>query len=284
MPKKKRKSFKQDKKKTVRTNKTKSKQIKLSKNQPKQPDFGINPILDELKKDGVRLNKYLSNSGIASRRKADELIKEGHVQVNDVVVLEMGYKVQSTDVVKFKGKVVKPHKKVYILLNKPKDVITTTEDPQGRKTVMDLVAKASNDRLYPVGRLDRNTTGLLVLTNDGELAQKLAHPSKKVRKLYHVVLDKPLTKRHMIMIAQGLKLEDGVAVVDDIAYVKGADKNEIGIQIHIGKNRIVRRIFEHLDYKVKKLDRVTFAGLTKKDLPRGRWRYLTKKEVIFLMR
>jgi 23S rRNA pseudouridine2605 synthase len=204
--------------------------------------------------------------------------------VNEEVVFEMGYKVQPGDVVKFDNKILNPEKKVYVLLNKPKDFITTTADEMNRKTVMDLVKKASNERLYPVGRLDRNTTGLLLLTNDGELAQKLSHPSGNVRKIYHVFLDKELTEDHLKQIREGLTLEDGKAVPDEVEYPNDEDHKEVGIELHIGKNRIVRRIFEHLGYEVVKLDRVVYAGLTKKDLPRGKWRFLSEREIMFLSR
>jgi len=229
----------------------------------------------------MRLNKYISNSGVCSRRDADKLIEAGEVTVNDKVITEMGHKVGAGDVVKHNGKLLNPEKLMYVLLNKPKDFLTTMEDPQGRKTVMSLIKNASKERVYPVGRLDRNTTGLLLFTNDGDLAKKLSHPSHKVRKLYQAELDKPITEAHFNDIVNGLKLEDGVANVNDLAIVAG-DKKVIGIDIHIGKNRIVRRIFEHLGYDVVKLDRVTYAGLTKKDLGRGKWRLLTEKEVIKL--
>ncbi len=229
----------------------------------------------------MRLNKYISNSGVCSRRDADKLIAAGEVTVNDKVITEMGHKVGAEDVVKHNGKRLNPEKLMYVLLNKPKDFLTTMEDPQGRKTVMTLIKNAGNERVYPVGRLDRNTTGLLLFTNDGDLAKKLSHPSHKVRKLYQAELDKPLTENHFYDIKEGLKLEDGVANVNDLAVV-GGDKQVIGIDIHIGKNRIVRRIFEHLGYDVVKLDRVIYAGLTKKDLGRGKWRMLTDKEVIRL--
>lgn len=229
----------------------------------------------------MRLNKYISNSGVCSRRDADKLIEAGEVTVNDKVVTEMGHKVGTGDVVKHNGKLLNPEKLVYVLLNKPKDFLTTMDDPQGRKTVMTLIKNAGSERVYPVGRLDRNTTGLLLFTNDGDLAKKLSHPSHKVRKLYQAELDKPLTENHFNDINEGLKLEDGTANVNDLAVV-GGDKRVIGIDIHIGKNRIVRRIFEHLRYDVVKLDRVIYAGLTKKDLGRGKWRMLTDKEIIKL--
>ncbi len=229
-----------------------------------------------------RLNKYVANAGIASRRKADELIKEGNVSVNEEVVLEMGYRVQPDDVVRFKGEIIKPEtNKVYILLNKPKNTITTANDPQGRKTVLDIVDKACSERVFPVGRLDRYTTGLLLITNDGDLAKKLSHPSHKVKKIYHVSLSQPVTLAHLNSIARGLELEDGKALVDKVGYLDGK-KKEIGIELHIGKNRIVRRIFAHLGYEVLRLDRVYYGGLTKKDLPRGKYRFLGKQEVIML--
>ena len=240
------------------------------------------PVVSETKEPvAMRLNKYISNSGVCSRRDADKLIEAGEIMVNEKVVTEMGYKVGAGDVVKYGKKVLNPEKLKYVLLNKPKDFLTTMEDPQGRKTVMSLIKKAGDERIYPVGRLDRNTTGLLLFTNDGDLAKKLSHPSHKVHKLYQAELDKPLTENHLRDIAEGLNLEDGVAVVNDIAIV-GEDKRIVGIDIHIGKNRIVRRIFEHLGYDVVKLDRVIYGGLTKKDLGRGKWRFLTEKEVIKL--
>ena len=234
-------------------------------------------------KETVRLNKYLANAGIAARRKCDELIKDGLVTVNGKVVREMGFRLSATDVVKFKGKLVKPQlNKTYLLLNKPKDVITTVKDEKGRKTVMDIVKSATKDRIYPVGRLDRATTGLLLITNDGDLAKKLTHPSHGVKKIYHVELTKSLAQKDLQKIAKGVDLEDGKADVDKISYLKGKSKSEIGIELHSGKNRIIRRIFESVGYKVKKLDRVYFGGLTKKDLPRGRYRHLTKQEIIML--
>jgi 23S rRNA pseudouridine2605 synthase len=231
----------------------------------------------------IRLNRYISNAGICSRRKADELISAGVVSVNGEVVSELGYKVDPTkDMIRYNGELLKREKMVYVLLNKPKDYITTTDDPQERRTVMQLVEKASKERIYPIGRLDRNTTGLLLLTNDGDLADKLSHPKNNIVKLYHVELSKSLTQGDLNKIAFGLELEDGLIKPDMISYVQGATKKEVGIQIHSGKNRIVRRIFEHLGYEVVKLDRAVYANLTKKDLPRGRWRYLDEKEVIQL--
>lgn len=230
----------------------------------------------------IRLNKYIANAGICSRREADTFIVAGNVQINGKVINELGYRVKPTDEVKFDGKVISAEKKEYILLNKPKGFITTTQDERGRKTVMELVANASNANIKPVGRLDRLTTGLLLFTNDGDLAKKLTHPSHGVRKIYHAILDKKLSLPDFHKIQDGITLEDGFIQVDEISFIENAPKNEIGIKIHSGKNRIVRRIFEHLGYQVEKLDRVAFAGLTKKDLPRGHWRHLTPQEVINL--
>ncbi|HVS93721.1 MAG TPA: pseudouridine synthase [Mucilaginibacter sp.] len=231
----------------------------------------------------IRLNRYISNAGICSRRKADELIAAGVISVNGEVVSELGYKVDpAKDMIRYNGETLKREKMVYVLLNKPKDYITTTDDPQERRTVMQLVEKASKERIYPVGRLDRNTTGLLLLTNDGDLADKLSHPKNNITKLYQVELDKSLTQGDLNKIAFGVELEDGLIKPDMISYVSGGTKRDIGIQIHSGRNRIVRRIFEHLGYEVVKLDRSVYAGLTKKDLPRGRWRYLDEKEIIQL--
>lgn len=232
-------------------------------------------------KEGIRLNKYIANAGICSRREADTFISAGLVSVNGEIVTELGIKVMPGDEVKFNDKKINPEKKVYILLNKPKDYVTTSDDPEGRRTVMDLIQNACKERVYPVGRLDRNTTGLLLLTNDGELTEKLTHPSYNKKKIYHVELDKPLTRDHLNQIAEGIELEDGPIVVDAINYVDNL-KTEVGIEIHSGRNRIVRRIMEHFGYDVKKLDRVYFAGLTKLNLPRGRWRFLSDQEVIRL--
>ena len=230
----------------------------------------------------VRLNKYIADAGICSRRNADMYISSGNVTVNGEVMTTLGYRVKPTDEVRFDGKLLSSEKKEYILLNKPKGFITTTNDEKGRKTVMDLVANATNARILPVGRLDRATTGLLLLTNDGELTKKLTHPTHGVRKIYHVILDRKLDYKDFMKVQDGLELEDGFIEVDEISYVNDKPKNEIGIKIHSGRNRIVRRIFEHLGYQVEKLDRVVFAGLTKKDLPRGHWRRLTQQEVINL--
>lgn len=231
----------------------------------------------------MRLNKFIAHSGICSRRKAAELVKEGLVKVNGQVEKNPGYDVTPKDEVYYKGKQLKrERKRVYILMNKPKNVVTTTSDEKARKTVMDIVQSKVSERIYPVGRLDRNTVGLLLLTNDGDLAKKLTHPSHGVKKRYHVVLNKEVTKEHLKAIKKGLKLEDGIALVDDIDWIIGSDNDEVGIEIHIGKNRIVRRIFESLGYVVEKLDRVYYGGLTKKDLPRGWFRHLKKDEVIML--
>ncbi|RKR85527.1 pseudouridine synthase [Mucilaginibacter gracilis] len=234
-------------------------------------------------KGKIRLNRYISNAGICSRRKADELIVAGVVSVNGQVISELGFKVDPyKDEVRYNGETLKREKMVYVLLNKPKDYITTTEDPQERRTVMHLVDKASKERIYPVGRLDRNTTGLLLMTNDGDLADKLSHPKSNISKLYHVELDKSLSQGDLNKIGYGIELEDGLIKPDSVSYVTGASKREVGIQIHSGKNRVVRRIFESLGYDVVKLDRAIYAGLTKKDLPRGRWRYLEEAEIIQL--
>ena len=230
----------------------------------------------------LRLNKFLANAGVCSRREADEFIQAGVVTVNGQVVTELGTKVLRTDEVKFHDQPVIIEKKVYVLLNKPKDYVTTVDDPQQRKTVMDLVKDACPERIYPVGRLDRNTMGVLLLTNDGELACKLTHPKFLKKKVYHVYLDKNLTAHDMQQIADGITLEDGEVHADAIEYADDNDKSQVGIEIHSGKNRIVRRIFESLGYHVTKLDRVMFAGLTKKNLRRGDWRYLTEKEVDML--
>ena len=227
----------------------------------------------------VRLNKFLANAGICSRREADEFIQAGVVSVNGQVVTELGTKVLRSDDIKFHDQPVTLEKKVYVLLNKPKDYVTTSDDPQQRKTVMDLVKNACPERIYPVGRLDRNTTGVLLLTNDGDLASKLTHPKFLKKKIYHAYLDRNITAHDLQQIAEGITLDDGEIKADDVQYADPVDKKQVGIEIHSGKNRIVRRIFEALGYKVTKLDRVQFAGLTKKNLRRGDWRYLTEEEV-----
>ena len=230
----------------------------------------------------IRLNKFLANAGVCSRREADDFIHAGVVTVNGEIVTELGTKIMRSDVVMFHDQPVTLEKKVYVLLNKPKDYVTTSDDPQQRKTVMDLVKNACPERIYPVGRLDRNTTGVLLLTNDGDMAAKLTHPRFLKKKVYHVVLDKNVTLHDMQQIADGLELEDGPIKVDAVEYAHQTDKKQVGIEIHSGKNRIVRRIFESLGYRVIKLDRVQFCGLTKKNLRRGDWRFLTEKEVDML--
>lgn len=230
--------------------------------------------------DQMPLNKYIAHAGIAARREAAELVKKGLVKVNGTLITEPGHKVSATDDVRVNGKKTFLAKNlVYILLNKPKDYITTTDDPQGRKTVLDLISRATTERVYPVGRLDRNTSGVLLFTNDGELAQKLTHPSNEIKKVYHVTLNKPLDKKDFEQILSGVVLEDGPASVDVLAYADIKDKTQVGVEIHSGRNRIVRRIFESLGYDVKNLDRVIFAGLTKKNIERGKWRFLNEKEV-----
>ncbi|BDD00147.1 pseudouridine synthase [Persicobacter psychrovividus] len=229
----------------------------------------------------IRLNKFIANAGVCSRREADTLIAEGQISVNGQVVKEMGYKVAFRDKVTWLGKLLSREKLVYVLLNKPKDFLTTTDDPQNRRTVMELVKKAATERIYPVGRLDRQTTGLLLMTNDGELAEKLAHPSNDIKKVYQVTLDKPITPEDFDKVLNTVELEDGPVPVDDLALLS-ADATTLGIEIHLGRNRIVRRTFEHLGYEVVKLDRVVYAGLDKKDLPRGKWRYISEKELIKL--
>ena len=247
------------------------------------PNKKIETLNAEPKQEQMPLNKYIAHCGICSRREAIEPIKEGKVQVNGTITKEPGYKINEKDEVHLEGKKIVPQRNlVYYLLNKPKDFITTTDDPEGRKTVMDLFKNVTDARIFPVGRLDRNTTGLLLMTNDGELTQKLSHPKNNIRKVYQVGLNKPLTKNDLELITQGLILEDGLAVVDQVAFIDPKDKTQIGIEIHSGRNRIVRRIFEHLQYEVKTLDRVMYAGLTKKNIPRGKFRVLEPKEVIFL--
>ena len=246
---------------------------------PKPVEYEM-PIPDP--NEQIRLNKYMSNAGICSRREADEFIQQGLVKVNGVIVTELGTKISHSDVVEYDEKVVTMERKCYILLNKPKDCVTTSDDPSGRLTVMDLVKGACNERIYPVGRLDRNTTGVLLLTNDGDLASKLTHPKFVKKKIYHVWCDRDIAEDDMQRIADGIELEDGPIHADAISYATETDRNQAGIEIHSGRNRIVRRIFESLGYHVTKLDRVYFAGLTKKNLPRGRWRYLTQEEVNYL--
>ena len=230
----------------------------------------------------IRLNRYLSNAGICSRREADKLITEGLVTVNGEIVTEMGHKVSLEDDIRFDGKRLNPERKVYLLLNKPKGFVTTIDDPFADRTVMELVKNACHERIYPVGRLDIQTTGLLLFTNDGDLAKKLTHPSFEKKKVYHVQLDRDFLPEDLDKVAKGIELEDGLIAADDIQHIDPDDARQVGIEIHSGKNRIVRRIFEHFGYHVEKLDRVLFAGLTKKDLPRGRYRFLTQQEINFL--
>lgn len=251
--------------------------IVLKKKQPV-----IEPVKETTVDEQIRLNKYISNAGICSRRDADKLITEGLITVNGQIVTELGYKVTLQDDVRFDGKRLNPERKVYLLLNKPKGFATTMDDPHAERTVMELVKNACHERIYPVGRLDIQTTGLLLFTNDGELATKLTHPSFERKKVYHVQLDRDLSEEDMEKIASGIVLEDGPIAADAIEYIDPVDLRQVGIEIHSGKNRIVRRIFEHLGYQVEKLDRVLFAGLTKKDLPRGRFRFLTQQEINFL--
>ena len=246
---------------------------------PKQIDYVLN---DFDPNEPIRLNKFMANAGVCSRREADEHITAGLVKVNGEVVTELGTKITAADVVEYEGKIVTPERKCYVLLNKPKDCVTTSDDPNGRTTVLDLVKNACQERIYPVGRLDRNTTGVLLLTNDGDLASKLTHPKFVKKKIYHVWTDKDIAEEDMQRIADGIELPDGEIHADAISYVSDTDRNQAGIEIHSGRNRIVRRIFQSLGYRVVKLDRVYFAGLTKKNLPRGRWRYLTQEEVNFL--
>lgn len=232
--------------------------------------------------DEMRLNRYVAASGVCSRREADELIISGKIEVNGVAVTELGTKVKPGDVVKLNGKQLNPEKHVYIVMNKPKDCVTTVSDPHAKITVMDILKNACSERVYPVGRLDRNTTGVLLLTNDGKLAKELSHPGSNKAKIYHVFLDKNLASEDFDKICSGLELEDGFIKADDLSYVSPETKSEVGIELHSGRNRIVRRIFEQLGYKVLRLDRVYFAGLTKKGLQRGHWRFLTNAEISML--
>ncbi len=242
-----------------------------------------NPLSKAPKNDGtIRLNRFIANSGMCSRREADTYIATGCVTVNGEIVSEMGFKVKTGDSVSFNGKLLSIEKKVYVLLNKPKGFVTTVEDPHADKTVMDLVQHACYERIYPVGRLDKNTTGLLLFTNDGDLTKRLTHPKYNRKKIYHVHLDQKVSKAHLDEIVNGVTLEDGFVAADSVSYADEEDKKQVGIEIHSGKNKIVRRIFEHLGYKIVRLDRVYFCGLTKKNLPRGKWRFLTQDEVNML--
>jgi 23S rRNA pseudouridine2605 synthase len=252
------------------------------KKRPLKTPAESKPKLKTVSAEGMRLNRFIANAGVCSRREADTFIVAGMVTINGKQIIELGTRVLPGDEVRFDGRKLDAEKKVYLLLNKPKDFVTTTDDPHADKIVMDLIKDACTERVYPVGRLDRNTTGLLLFTNDGDLSKKLTHPSHNKKKIYQVTLDKPVTQAHIEMIADGINLEDGPIAADAISYSNSEDRTEVGIEIHSGKNRIVRRIFEHFGYRVKKLDRVLFAGLTKKNLPRGKWRLLTEKEIKFL--
>ena len=238
--------------------------------------------LPTFNEDAIRLNKYLSNAGVCSRREADVLIQTGVVTVNGKIITELGYKIKPGDIVQYDGETINAETKRYVLLNKPKGFITTMDDPRGRKTVMTLVSKACRERVYPVGRLDRETTGLLLFTNDGDMAKKLTHPRYQARKIYHVELHKPVSKEDLEKLLSGIDLEDGRTKVDKAAFVEVGNNREVGVELHSGQNRIVRRLFEAIGYNVVRLDRVQFAGLTKKDLPRGMFRHLTEQEVAFL--
>jgi len=259
-----------------------SKESNSSRRRPSGPRKSSNAPKKQQPADAteIRLNKYIANAGICSRREADVYIKAGNVTVNGKTITEMGYKVKEGEQVRFDTTLINPEEKRYVLLNKPKNYITTVDDERGRRTVMDLITKAAKERIYPVGRLDRNTTGLLLFTNDGELTKKLTHPKHNIRKLYQVSLDKKVTLNHLKDIAaDSFKIEDRRVFVDAISYIEGQPKTEVGIEIHSGRNRIVRKIFDSLGYKVLKLDRVIFAELTKKNLPRGHWRHLTQQEI-----
>jgi 23S rRNA pseudouridine2605 synthase len=275
--------FRQEKKKITKERKEyfEKKRAEAAQGKGAQPTENFQrPTVAKTVEEKMPLNKYIAHCGVCSRRDAVDIVKSGKVKVNNEVVSEPGYKISTGDVVIVNGKKITPAKNlVYILMNKPKDYITTTEDEKGRKTVLDLIKRATTEKVYPVGRLDRNTSGVLLLTNDGDLTQKLTHPSNEIKKVYAVTLDKPLAKNHFDEILKGVPLEDGVANVDSLAYTDVKDKTQIGIEIHSGRNRIVRRIFEHYGYDVKNLDRVIFAGLTKKNVERGKWRFLNEKEV-----
>lgn len=234
--------------------------------------------------EAIRLNRFIANSGVCSRREADDLIRNGLISVNGKIVTEMGLKVTSKDEIRYKNKKLSAEKKVYILMNKPKGYVTTVEDPHADHTVLEIIGDECPERVYPVGRLDKSTTGVLLLTNDGEIAGKLTHPRYEKKKIYHVTLDRQVLKNDLFRLTEGVELEDGTVAADAVAYADSEDKSQIGIELHSGKNRVIRRMFETLGYKVKKLDRVYFAGLTKKNLPRGKWRYLSEKEIVMLKR
>jgi 23S rRNA pseudouridine2605 synthase len=267
---------KRDSKKGFSNKKSGNKKFKTTKPRTEEKPVSFN--------EPIRLNKCLSNAGICSRREADVLIKSGDVTINGEVVTELGTKVFPKDDVQYKGKTIIKEQKVYILLNKPKDVVTTVKDEHADKTVIDIVQNACSERVYPVGRLDKNTTGVLLLTNDGELTKQLTHPSFKKKKIYHVHLDKDLTKNDLLTVAKGLQIDEDFIAIDAIDFVDESDKSQVGIEIHSGQNRIVRRLFESIGYRVRKLDRVYFAGLTKKNLPRGKFRHLTPQEISMLKR
>lgn len=271
--------FRQEKREWKKELTRKAEEKKKAVSEPK-PEGPRPPKIIKQQDELMPLNKYIAHSGICSRRDAEALVRDRKVTVNGEFITEPGHKITLKDVVTVSGKKIQPVKNlVYILLNKPKDYLTTTDDPEQRKTVLDLIQHATQDRVYPVGRLDRNTSGVLLLTNDGELAQKLTHPSNEVKKVYAVTLDKPLTKAHFDEILKGVPLEDGPAHVDVLAFTDNSDHRQVGVELHSGRNRIVRRIFEHFGYDVRSLDRVVFAGLTKKNVNRGKWRFLTEKEV-----
>lgn len=285
----------QDKKRRFADNSDESKDSKRSEYFENKPDkdtlqkkhYSKKKQLAFAKKEGpkdgiLRLNKYISNTGACSRREADKRIEDGRITVNDKIVTEVGTKVNLTDDVCMDGKKLNPEAKVYLVLNKPKDFVTTLDDPMGRKTVLDLIKNACPERVYPVGRLDRMTTGILLFTNDGDLTKRLTHPSYEKKKIYHVFLDREITQEELDQIKNGIELEDGEIAADAISFADSEDKTQVGIEIHSGRNRIVRRIFEHFGYEVEKLDRVFFAGITKKNIPRGKWRFLSEKEVNML--
>jgi 23S rRNA pseudouridine2605 synthase len=254
--------------------------VRNTKQRGSHPDKAEKPKNEQI----LRLNRFIANSGVCSRREADELITRGSVSVNGKVVTSLGTKVSVTDDIRYKGKKLKAEKKVYILMNKPKGYVTTVEDPHADHTVMELIGDMCPERVYPVGRLDKSTTGVLLLTNDGELTGKLIHPKYQRSKIYHVFLDNPVVKNDLSRLIEGIDLEGEMVVADSVSYADPEDKTQIGIELHSGQNRVVRRLFEKLGYKVKKLDRVYFAGLTKKNLPRGKWRYLSEKEISMLKR
>ena len=275
--------FRQEKKKEKKERAEYFEKKRSQKSEVRSQTSDLRPQISYLRpqtSDLMPLNKFISHAGVSGRREAAEIVKKGIVKVNGKIITEPGHKIAPKDEVVVNGKKIFLSKNlVYILLNKPKDFITTTEDPQGRKTVLDLIRRATTERVYPVGRLDRNTSGVLLFTNDGELSQKLTHPRNEIKKIYAVTLDKPLDKKDFDQIEKGVVLEDGPATVDKLAYADTRDRTQLGVEIHSGRNRIVRRIFEHLGYDVKNLDRVMFAGLTKKNIERGKWRFLNEKEV-----